>query len=342
LRSLRAEQPGSLEVYARLADGTEVSRAMRPFTATASNAVLWGRVADIEAMGELSTVFVTPNDPAVAGLRPAVEARSIFPGGFGGGAPYERANYLRNDTLSGGFYLSEFFYLRRGSRVSWQLQSVTGSGSPAVDVYAFTIDQFVAWRDSGGTMAVSVARDQRTGATGSFVAPSDNGYVFVLFNRSGSPSRTVVWTRSNTGYDVARDALSAIFLELRARGMRYTNLATSYFVGWQNVRRPAESLAMRTANCIDGTFLFASILESAGMRPYIVLVPGHAFVAVAMGPDPDDPLMPIETTMVGSAATADEAIWCALGDCPGNRAMPRFDIDVTAARRAGIRPIPTL
>jgi hypothetical protein len=46
----------------------------------------------------------------------------------------------------------------------------------------------------------------------------------------------------------------------------------------QRVRLPRESLADKEANCIDGTVLFASLLEGISMHPVIVTLPGHAFV----------------------------------------------------------------
>ena len=191
-------------------------------------------------------------------------------------------------------------------------------------------------------MAISVSRDQVSGSSGSFVAPADGWYVLVLFNTNDNlVARSVTWTRTNTGYDVARDALVAIFSELRARGITYTHLSNSYFTGWQNIRRPAESLSMRTANCIDGALLFASLLEGAGLHAHLFLVPGHAYVGVRMGPADDDFVLPIETTLVGSAQTADDAISCALGTCPTDVAEPRYTISVTDARRAGIRPVPS-
>jgi hypothetical protein len=47
----------------------------------------------------------------------------------------------------------------------------------------------------------------------------------------------------------------------------------------QRVRLPRESLADGAANCIDGTVLYASLMEAASLNPAIVVVPGHAFVA---------------------------------------------------------------
>lgn len=68
----------------------------------------------------------------------------------------------------------------------------------------------------------------------------------------------------------------------------------------QRVRLPSESLAVGgAANCIDGAVLFASLLESASIDPFIVIVPGHAFVGwrVWRGVDQYEFL---ETTLIGS------------------------------------------
>jgi len=69
----------------------------------------------------------------------------------------------------------------------------------------------------------------------------------------------------------------------------------------QRVRLPSESLAAGgSANCIDGSVLFASFLELAALDPMLVLVPGHAFVGwrIWRGVDQYEFL---ETTMIGSS-----------------------------------------
>lgn len=69
----------------------------------------------------------------------------------------------------------------------------------------------------------------------------------------------------------------------------------------QRVRLPSESLAAGgSANCIDGSVLFASFLELASLDPMLVLVPGHAFVGwrIWRGVDQYEFL---ETTMIGSS-----------------------------------------
>jgi len=68
----------------------------------------------------------------------------------------------------------------------------------------------------------------------------------------------------------------------------------------QRVRLPRESLADKEANCIDGTVLFASLLEGISMSPAIVLVPGHAFLAWETERNKNT-WHYLETTMIGSS-----------------------------------------
>lgn len=46
----------------------------------------------------------------------------------------------------------------------------------------------------------------------------------------------------------------------------------------QSIRLPRESIEERSANCIDGAVLYASLLEWAALEPIIVILRGHAFV----------------------------------------------------------------
>jgi hypothetical protein len=65
----------------------------------------------------------------------------------------------------------------------------------------------------------------------------------------------------------------------------------------QRVRLPRETLAERQANCIDGTLLFASLLEAISINPAIVIVPGHAFVGWETGQN-SNAWDYLETTMI--------------------------------------------
>jgi hypothetical protein len=95
----------------------------------------------------------------------------------------------------------------------------------------------------------------------------------------------------------------ALFETLKAEGLTYVDslidFGSSVGTVTQRTRLPRESLRHKSANCIDGTVLMASLLEAASLQPAIVLVPGHAFVGWETweGTDEWDYL---ETTMIAT------------------------------------------
>jgi hypothetical protein len=109
------------------------------------------------------------------------------------------------------------------------------------------------------------------------------------------------------GYQVDPDGVEtqvkAIYYAVKEEKVQYVNSVFCFgreggeFI--QRIRLPRESLKHRSANCIDGTVLMASVLEAASLNPAIVLVPGHAFLAweVQEGSGNWDYL---ETTLIGS------------------------------------------
>ncbi|HNN91728.1 MAG TPA: hypothetical protein PKI03_05650 [Pseudomonadota bacterium] len=97
--------------------------------------------------------------------------------------------------------------------------------------------------------------------------------------------------------------VAAIYKALREASLTYVN-SVLYFgvvpgVVGQRVRLPREALAVRSANCIDGVVLLASLLEAASLHPALVLVPGHAFLAWETRERSDD-WDYLETTLLGS------------------------------------------
>jgi hypothetical protein len=102
-----------------------------------------------------------------------------------------------------------------------------------------------------------------------------------------------------------REQARAIFSALKYKAeFAYVNSALNWEIqpGWitQKVRLPGECLTERgLANCLDGTVLFASLLELIGIKPLLVLVPGHAFVGWHTERDSDQYEF-LETTMIGT------------------------------------------
>jgi DNA-binding NarL/FixJ family response regulator len=83
---------------------------------------------------------------------------------------------------------------------------------------------------------------------------------------------------------IVREQIRAIYNYLKHDlKMAYADTSISFgspAESQQIVRLPHETLKLNrsTANCIDATVLFASIIERFGMNPIIVLLPGHALL----------------------------------------------------------------
>ena len=112
----------------------------------------------------------------------------------------------------------------------------------------------------------------------------------------------------------------------------------------QRIRLPGEVLDQSSGNCIELTLLYASVVEALGMQSALVIIPGHAYVAVRLD-DTNDSYYFIETTMIGSA-TFDAALKEGLTewqDAQPHVASADTDygwVDVADARKTGITPIP--
>jgi hypothetical protein len=110
------------------------------------------------------------------------------------------------------------------------------------------------------------------------------------------------------GYQGSRDGVvlqvKALFEALKKAEITYVNSVIDFNPqqgsNTQRVRLPRESLSDKEANCIDGTVLFASLLEGISMSPAIVLVPGHAFLAWETWRGSGE-WRHLETTMIGSS-----------------------------------------
>ena len=138
-------------------------------------------------------------------------------------------------------------------------------------------------------------------------------------------------------------------------GLLYTNAPINYGKEpnqiTQRVRPPFISLNVNKgqANCIDGSVLFASLLENIGMQSLIAMVPGHAFVGWRVWENVNE-FDFLETTMIGTkkfqmALNQGNTLYReALQKDYNKRSL--FDpsgfiriVDIAACRRKGIIPI---
>ena len=89
-----------------------------------------------------------------------------------------------------------------------------------------------------------------------------------------------------------RDQVDAIFDTMRLDyQIQYSQASVPYSgpggnsVALQKIKLPAEVLQQRSGMCIELTVLLASAVEKIGLHSEIVIIPGHAFLGVAVTQD---------------------------------------------------------
>jgi len=188
----------------------------------------------------------------------------------------------------------------------------------------------------------------------SWITPRDK-MVEALTNKAKAKIRSNKGSVEKMNDVEFRDLVKAIFNTVRAEGITYTDSAISFGVDYkQRVRLPRLTLETKSANSIDGSVLLASLFENVGLRPYIVILPGHVIVAVSRPVSKSGTLF-IESTLLGrskfdsffsfestfSAATklGREEYSKAYSKSENNESGLFSIIDVHKARQEGVLPV---
>ncbi|SRR6266446_2685873 len=111
------------------------------------------------------------------------------------------------------------------------------------------------------------------------------------------PTEPAPAPKAMVGYDEASrkqvsDQVDAIFDTMRSDyHIQYVQASVPYggpadsSAAIQNIKLPWEVLQQRSGMCVELTVLLASAVESIGLHSEIVIIPGHAFLGVALTPD---------------------------------------------------------
>ncbi len=150
---------------------------------------------------------------------------------------------------------------------------------------------------------------------------------------------------------------AAIYIAAARQKFSYINPPASFENTGQKIRTPENMLERKLGTCLDTSVLLAACFEQAGLRPVVVLVKGHAFAGVwLVDTSFDDTVtrhasillnriglgefLALETT--GIAKTPPLTLKAALAEAKAhlqNEESFHFAVDVTAARKSGIRPL---
>ncbi len=97
--------------------------------------------------------------------------------------------------------------------------------------------------------------------------------------------------------------VEAVWKALHNRKFTYSNIAETSGdnkgVFSQSVRSFDKAVKTSQANCVDGTVVLASILKKIGIKPVMVLVPGHCFLGFYTDEEKNN-IAFLETTMLAS------------------------------------------
>jgi hypothetical protein len=156
--------------------------------------------------------------------------------------------------------------------------------------------------------------------------------------------------------------VKAVWEELYARGVSFVRDPSSDSEGarMQRVRLPAEVIGAQSGNALEGSIVFATLLEALGLDPILVNIPGHVLVGwmptkadhgtedamKSAVPSPFGNAFFLETTVI-TEAPADVAVLRGDAEFVEKTASGSFENGGGAAyllsklRKAGIQPQPS-
>ena len=152
-----------------------------------------------------------------------------------------------------------------------------------------------------------------------------------------------VWNRMKAIYDAVSENYDVTYV---AAGVDFVPTEEEdHGFTMQRLKLPNEVLETRSGMCVEVSTLFASAFEAIDLRPILITVPGHAYVAVPVSQDSHVYYF-LEGTLVGQA-TFEEAIEVghqeymdeAKEQIEKDRLDDYFWLDVSEAREEGIIPI---
>ena len=155
-----------------------------------------------------------------------------------------------------------------------------------------------------------------------------------------------------------RAMFAAVHDAVCAVGIRYVSPPGSFEAIGQKIRMPEQVLGERLATCLDLTLLYAALLEHVGLQPLLIIQNGHAFVGVWLSAENSKTVTVgsgvevRKAVAAGSLTVLESTIATVVPAQSSARALAaaeqrllddkqfRIAIDVAAARRTGIKPLP--
>jgi hypothetical protein len=186
-----------------------------------------------------------------------------------------------------------------------------------------------------------------------WVTPDDPA-VMALVSKSAArlQSEPTITPLAMIGYDnnkasprAVRDQVDAIFDAMRLDyHIQYSQASVPYTgpgdnsVALQNIKLPSEVVQQHSGMCIELTALLASAVEHIGLHAEIVIIPGHAFLGVAVTQN-DSQFEYWDAVQVNSNIAGDSANLWADNEYRQNAKQIVDTIVISDARKQGVSPM---
>jgi len=159
------------------------------------------------------------------------------------------------------------------------------------------------------------------------------------------PHAMIGYNNGRASSRAVRDQVDAIFDAMLDYHIRYSPERVPYSgtgdtSALENIKLPAEVLQLRSGMCIELTALLASAVENIGLDAEIVIIPGHAFLGVAVTQN-DTQFEYWDAVQVNDNVAGDSANLWADGEYQQNAKQKQIvdTILISAARKAYVGPM---
>ena len=162
---------------------------------------------------------------------------------------------------------------------------------------------------------------------------------------SMAPPAMIGYDNNKASPRAVRDQVDAIFDTMRLDyHMQYIQARVPYAgpadnsVALQNIKLPSEVVQQHSGMCIELTALLASAVEHIGLHAEIVIIPGHAFLGVAVTQN-DSQFEYWDAVQVNSNIAGDSANLWADNEYRQNAKQIVDTIVISDARKQGVSPM---
>jgi hypothetical protein len=181
------------------------------------------------------------------------------------------------------------------------------------------------------------------------ITPNDPSVEELIRKAADYTDSGIIWSGYGTDVNDADggvwDRLDAIWQAENDYDLTYVSTWVSFAPGAvQRIRLPSEVLEQHSGNCIELAMLYAAAAEALDLEANLILIPGHAFMAVRTDQE-NAKYYFIETTMIGRNSFS-EAVTRASEEF--DEALPHISageesygwVTIWDVRKDGILPLP--